>query len=298
MDLPALADFNLVAAQGGFGRASRASGRPKATLSRRVMELEEALGVRLLDRGTHALRLTEAGQTLFARTEGLLREIAEVGESVGAGVDRPRGRLRVSAPVLLAHVALGRIAAGFAGAYPDVRLEITAEDKLVDLVEEGYDVVIRINPAPDDRLIGRCFLHDELVVVAAPSVPRPGPMTGNTPLRVPAVLLTTAPPDTRWRLADAATLIVEPVLRLSSLLMVRDAVRAGAGAGLLPRFTVADDVAAGRLACWGAVQDRPIAIWALHASRRLVSSKVSAWLGYLGDVFPDRSLAGTAVRNS
>ena len=82
MDLHALADFNLVASHGGFGRASRASGRSKATLSRKVAELEQSLGVRLVERGTQALRLTEEGQALHRRTEGLLAEIAEAGESV------------------------------------------------------------------------------------------------------------------------------------------------------------------------------------------------------------------------
>lgn len=292
MDLLALADFNLVAAHGGFGKASRASGRPKATLSRRVMELEEALGVRLLDRGARSLKLTEVGRSLFARTEGLLREIAEAGAAVSAGQDHPRGSLRVSAPVLLAHVALGRIAARFASAYPDVRLEITAEDRMVDPVEEGYDVVIRINPAPDDRLVGRCFLRDELVVVAPPSVTRPPCVAGEHP-PVRAVMLSSAAQGSVWRIANGAqpgSLLPDPVLRLSSLLMVRQAVLAGAGAGLLPRFIVAGDIEAGRLACWGAVEDRPVAIWALHSSRRLVSGKVTAFLRCLVDAFPDRSL--------
>ena len=99
MDLHDLADFNLVAAHGGFGKASRASDRPKATLSRRVRNLEEGLGVRLLERGAHSLRLTQEGKTLFGRTEGLLAEIAEIGAEIGEGRAKPRGRLRVSAPV-------------------------------------------------------------------------------------------------------------------------------------------------------------------------------------------------------
>src|SRR4051812_29785594 len=85
MDLDALTDFNLVAVQGGFSRAARFSGRSKATLSRRVAELEHSLGVRLIDRGTHTLRLTEEGHALHTRTEGLLAEIAEAGEAVVLG---------------------------------------------------------------------------------------------------------------------------------------------------------------------------------------------------------------------
>lgn len=292
MDLLALADFNLVAAHGGFGRASRASGKPKATLSRRVKELEESLGIRLLERGARSLKLTEGGKSLFARTEDLLREVAEVGAAISTGLDQPRGPLRVSAPVLLAHVALGRIAADFARVYPEVRLEIRAEDRFVDPVEDGFDVVIRTNPAPDERLVGRCILHDELVVVAPPSLVRPTGDMGDTP-SVPAIVLGAWPLGATWCIASkqcSGTVRPDPVLRLSSLLMVRDAVLAGAGAGLLPRFIVADDIQAGRLACWGAAEDRPVAIWALHSSRRLVSSKVVAFLDFLVKAFPEQVL--------
>ncbi|HEV2676135.1 MAG TPA: LysR substrate-binding domain-containing protein [Aliidongia sp.] len=292
MDLLALADFNLVASHGGFGRASRASGRPKATLSRRVMELEESLGVRLLERGARSLRLTEEGSTLYARTEGLLSEIAEVGATIGAGLARPRGRLRVSAPVLLAHAALGRIAADFIVAYPEVRLEITADDRFVDPVEEGYDLVIRVNPRPDHELVGRCFIRDQLVVAAPASLARPPSDDPDIGVPVPAVLLATAPEGTIWRLQDgerSRILLPDPILRVSSFMMVRDAIRAGAGAAQLPRFLIRDDLAAGRLVSWG-VSDRSVEIWALHTSRRLESPKVSAFMQFLCDAFPDASL--------
>jgi DNA-binding transcriptional LysR family regulator len=292
MDLQALADFNLVAAHGGLGRASRASGQPKATLSRHIAELEDSLGLRLLERGSRSLRLTEEGAALHARTEGLLREIAEAGETIAGGVGRPRGRLRVNAPVLFAQVALGRIAAEFIAAYPEVQLEITAEDRFVDPIEEGYDVVIRINPAPDDRLIGRCFLHDETLVVAPPSIARPSCGAGET-ATFPAVVLSATPANAMWRIRKAPhdpleELTPSPVLRLSSIPVVRDAVLANAGAARLPRSMVAADLAAGRLVCWGIVEDRPVSAWALHVSRRLVSSRVTAFIAALVAAFPDQ----------
>lgn len=292
MDLLALADFNLVATHGGFGRASRASGRPKATLSRRVTELEESLGVRLFERGSRTLRLTEEGGALHTRTERLLNEITEAGEAVSEGRARPRGQLRVSTPLLFAHVAMGRIAAGFARTYPEVRLEVMAEDRFVDLVEEGFDLVIRVNPRPDETLVGRCFLRDELLVIAPPShaLPDGGTDAGAT---VPAVVLTSAPQAAVWRVSigdRAMTLLPDPVLRLSSLVMVRDAVRAGAGTALLPRSMVAEDLASGRLVSWGTAIDRPIGVWVLHSSRRLASSKITAFTAFLAAAFPDASL--------
>jgi DNA-binding transcriptional LysR family regulator len=142
---------------------------------------------------------------------------------------------------VLAHVALGRIGARFALAYPEVQLEIVAEDRVVDLAEDAYDLVIRINPSPDERLVGRCFLNDERLIVATPDVPRPCPTTEGEDVIVKSVLLGTRPAPAVWRMRSAAekdiVLKPEPVLRLSSLLMVRDAVLAGAGAALLPSFS-------------------------------------------------------------
>lgn len=288
MDLVALADFNLVASYGGFGRASRASGRPKATLSRRVMELEQELGVRLLERGSRSLRLTEEGQTLHARTGALLNEVEEVGEAISAGLARPHGRLRISAPLLFAHAELGRIAADFIAAYPEVVPEITADDRFVDLVEEGYDVVIRVNPLPGPDLVGRCFMRDQLLIVAPTSFVRPQAGPGQNPVPVRAVVLSTATEAVVWHCSDGLNLQPDPVLRLSSLIMVRDAVRAGAGAALLPPMLVADDLASGRLTSWG-TSDRTAAMWALHTSRRLASSKVSAFVQFLCDAYAARA---------
>lgn len=294
MDLQALSDFNLVAAHGGFGRASRASGRSKATLSRRVAELEQSLRVRLIDRGSHSLRLTEEGRALHERTVGPLSEISEAGEAVVLGASIPRGRLRVSAPVVIAHVAFGRIGARFALAYPEVQLEIVAEDRRVDPVEDGYDLVIRVDPSPDDRLVGRRFLNDERLIVAHPDLPRPRTSPddrGDPSVRV--VLLSTTPPDATWRLTggQAADIVLkpEPVLRLSSLLMVRDAVLAGAGAAMLPKLLVAEDVEAGRLALWGIQAGPPVELWALQSSRRLVGAKVRAFLDVVEKAFPERA---------
>jgi DNA-binding transcriptional LysR family regulator len=293
VDLDALVDFNLVAAQGGFSRAARFSGRPKATLSRRVSALEQGLGVRLIERGTHSLRLTEEGRALHARTEGLLTELVEAGEAVVLGASVPRGQLRVSAPVVFAHVALGRIGARFALAYPEVRLEIVAEDRLVDPVEDGYDLVIRIDPAPDGRLVGRRFLADERLIVAAPGLPRPtaeGPAPGEIP--VGAVVLAAMPANRVWRMraADgrALTLRPRPVLRLSSLLMAREATLAGAGIALLPKLLVAEDLASGRLVQWGVEDAPPVQIWALQSSRRLVGAKVRAFLDVIDQSFPNK----------
>ncbi|CAN7710182.1 LysR family transcriptional regulator [Rhizobium rhizogenes] len=299
MDLQALSDFDLVAAHGGFGRAARVSGRSKATLSRRVAELEESLGVRLIDRGSQNLRLTDEGRALHERTHGLLSEITEAGEAVVLGASTPKGRLRVSAPVVFAHVALPRIGVRFALAYPEVQLEIVAEDRKVDPVEDGYDLIIRIDPSPDERLVGRRFLNDERLIVAPTGMKRPSPGMDGDEAAVRAVLLSATPPGTVWRMKSGtdADIVLRPapVLRLSSLLMVRDAVLAGAGAAVLPKLLVAEDIEAGRLAYWGTQAGPSVEIWALQSSRRLIGAKVRAFMEVVQSAFLEKALVAPSV---
>lgn len=284
MDLLALADFNLVARHGGFGRAARAAGRPKATLSRRVAELEAALDLRLFERGARAIKLTQEGRALFERTGALLTELDETAAAIASGGDRVRGRLRISAPLLFSQTAMGKLAAGFALKYPEVRLEVTTEDRTVDMVEEGYDLVIRVNPDTDESLVGRIFLRDRLVVVASPGLVRPPDNRA-----VPAVVRGPGDQNAAWdvRASDGrSSIAIDPVLSLSSLVMVRDAVRAGVGAGRLPVSLVSHDLTAGTLVHWGDVDGPDIGLWALYPSRRLLSARVSAFLGYLAEAFP------------
>jgi len=287
MDLNALADFALVAAHAGLGKASRASGRSKATLSRRIADLEEQLGVRLIERSARGLKLTDAGELLMARTEGPMHEVAEAMTAAREGLSTPRGRLRVAAPALFSQLAMGRIAAEFRAAYPEVTVEVAAEDRLVDLVEEGFDACIRINPAPDSGLVGRCFARDRLVVVAAPTVPVPAPGDVRP---VPGIPFSSFEATT-WTL-DEGRLVLEPVpsLRLSSFLMIRDAAVAGAGAALIPQSIAWGQLTRGELVQWGVATGKEVALWVLHTSRRLPAPKVRAFVEFMGARYPSGSL--------
>lgn len=287
MDMNALADFALVATNGGLGKASRASGRSKATLSRRIADLEDQLGVRLIERHARGLRLTEAGELLLARTDGPLHDVADALTAVREGVSAPRGRLRVAAPVLFSQLAMGRVCADFCAAYPDVTIDVVSEDRLVDLVEEQFDVAIRPNPRPDTDLVGRCFAKDRLVVVAAPSHAMP---ISRKPVAVPAIV-TTSFRDSRWTLEDGR-LVLEPVprLRLSSFLTVRDAAVAGAGVAMLPQSIAWNELARGELVQWGAVAGGEVALWVLHTSRRLPTPKVRAFVEFMSRRYPDELL--------
>jgi len=302
MDLLALNDFHLVATHGGFGRASRASGQPKATLSRHVRELEDSLGVRLIERGTRTLRLTDEGAVLHARTGARIGEIAEALQDVKAGLGRPSGRLRISVPLLFAQTSLGGLAAAFLEAFPGVLLEVATDDRIIDLVADEIDVVVRVNPRPDSELVGRCFLRNRQMLVAHPGLPRPPADAGSDqPATFPAVMRTGALHDEPWRVTEEETgreRLFHPkaVLRLASPLSMRDAVLAGAGAALIPRTIAIDALASGHLVSWGLSTQPATEIWVLHGSRRLVSPKVTAFVNFVCDYFDDKGLRDPLTR--
>jgi DNA-binding transcriptional LysR family regulator len=285
MDLDALADFVLVASHGGLGKAARSTGRSKATLSRKVAELEEALQVRLVERGAQHLKLTGEGEALYARTRGLLSELRQAGDDIRNGGGQLSGLLRITAPVLFSQIALSRVAAAFCKRHPKLQIEVNADDRFVDPIEEGYDLVIRTNPKPTENMVGRRLFTDELVLVAAPEVQRP--LEGST---VPAVLMSRLGEIREWLVQSGnkkVTYQPQPILRLSSILMIQQAVMAGAGAAILPLSLVGKDIASGALAEWGRVLNRPIEVWVLHSSQRLASPKVTSFVAFLLEQFPN-----------
>jgi DNA-binding transcriptional LysR family regulator len=224
---------------------------------------------------------------LMDRTEGPMHEVADAMTSAREGLSVPRGRLRIASPVLFSQLEMGRISAEFCTAYPEVSCEVVADDRLVDLVEEQFDAAIRINPAPDSSLVGRCFAKDRLVVVAAPSVPMPKPGKVSP---VPGIVSTSFQ-DGNWTLDDGR-LVLEPIprLRLSSFLMIRDAAIAGAGVALMPQSIAWNQLTRGELVQWGMVSGVEVALWVLHTSRRLPAPKVRAFVDFMCAQYPQGSL--------
>ena len=286
MDLDGLSDFLLVATHKGFAQASRASGRPKASLSRKVMELEASLGVRLFERSAKAIRLTEEGSLLLERTSGPMREIAEAADVLRDGRVQPRGVLRINVPTLFGQIMMGQIAAQFAMAYPEVQLSITVEDRRVDLVGEGFDLVIRVNPEPNSELVGRRFATDPVFIVSTPAL-KTWFEQRETPFNHPLPIIVRGSQSDRWQIAGTSLpeIPTQVILQLPLLTMIRDAVLTGIGAAKLPHLLVSDDLLAGRLVSWGPATDQPSEVWVLHTSRRLPSAKVRAFMTFLETAF-------------
>ena len=216
-----------------------------------------------------------------------MHDVADAMTAAREGLSTPRGRLRVAAPVLFAQLAMGRICADFCAAWPDVDFEVVAEDRLVDLVEEQFDVAIRPNPKPDAGLVGRPFAKDRLVVVAAPSHAMPA---AGDPVSVPGIVMTSFRAG-NWSLDDGR-LVLEPIpkLRFSSFLTIRDAAVAGAGVALLPQSIAWNELARGELVQWGTVSSGDVSLWVLHTSRRLPTPKVRAFVEFMCGRYPEGML--------
>jgi DNA-binding transcriptional LysR family regulator len=289
LNLQALLDFKLAASHGSYAKASRESGRPKATLSRHVIELENDLGTRLFERDLRRLRLTEEGESLNSRIDSLLADAESIREEVGNAVDRPRGRLKVCAPLLFSHLWLGKLATAFTLKYPEVTIEASMVDRPVDVVEEGFDVLITTNPPTHSDLVGRCFLRDHMVIAAPREIhKRVTGSLGETPPVVDVIVRTNAPKQTTWTgNIDGQTIRfgTKVVLRLPSMLIICEAVRAGMGVAELPQSLIVPDLEAGRLVSWGPTPESEVQLWVLRSSHRLVSRKVLVFMQFLSAAF-------------
>jgi DNA-binding transcriptional LysR family regulator len=162
--------FIAVVEAGGFSAAARETGRSKALMSKHVSELEEELGARLLNRTTRQVSLTEAGEAAFEEAQEVLRRVGRLRETIEAANSAPRGRLKVSAPRAEGDGDLGRAIMDFLAIYPDIRMELLLEERFVDLVEEGYDVAIRIASLADSSMIARKLSGFRIVTYCAPQI--------------------------------------------------------------------------------------------------------------------------------
>lgn len=171
-DLNDLYYFAKVVEAGGFAAAGRVLGIPKSRLSRRIAELEERLGARLLQRTTRQLKLTAVGERYLRHCQAMLLEAEMADEAVASMSSEPRGRLRVSSPVGLAHQMLPQVIGAFLTKFPQVQLEMSLMNRRVDLVSEGFDVALRVRDLGDEDplLVTRRLRQAQLILVASPTL--------------------------------------------------------------------------------------------------------------------------------
>jgi DNA-binding transcriptional LysR family regulator len=284
--------FVAVVARQGFARAAEAVGTSPANVTRYIAELEAHLGTRLLNRHSRKLSLTDSGQALYERARSILDEVAEAEALSASTTLQPRGRLRVNAPVSFGILHLAPLWPKFLQKYPEVELEVSLIDRVVDLVEEGFDLGIRISRSGSTAHIARKLAASRNIVCAAPAYLRQhGRPNSPADLADHACIgYTFSATGDDWHLFDAHGLEhvvkVPSVMRANNGDTARAAALAGVGVIWQPSFLVGDDLRAGRLVpLLPGYRMADIDILAVYPSRRHLSAKVRVMIDFLADAF-------------
>ncbi len=286
-DIASMALFAEVVRRQSFTSAAREVGLAKSAVSKRMALLEDRLGVRLLLRTTRKLSLTEDGLRYYEHCAALL-SAAEAAEAAVAGASStPRGPMRLNAPVAFAQMFLADALASFRRAQPGIEFQLSTDDRLVDVVEGGFDLVIRVSRLRDSSLVARRLATDRLVVCASPAYlaargrpASPAELVGHECLHYSLV-----PLHAEWRFRGASGTLAVPVstaFSSSDGTVLRRAALAGLGLAVLPWFMVARDVAEGRLELLLEGQRRAeIGIYAVYASRKNLPARTRLLLDHL-----------------
>ncbi|MEO1346234.1 MAG: LysR family transcriptional regulator [Pseudomonadota bacterium] len=286
--MTALTVFRTAVELGSFAAASRQLGLSPAAVSKNISELEAYLSTRLINRTTRRMSLTEPGTLYFERVVRILDDLKDADGALQATQSQPTGVLRVSAPLTVTLVGLSGVIPKFLEQHPDLSLDLSLDDRRVNLVEEGFDMALRgSDNLEDSSLIARklttldhvlCAAPDYLGRHGAPKAPRD--LTGHN-----CIQFSLSEHATKWTFRNGKQTETVPIngrYKVTSSLAVRDALRAGFGVSLIPRMYVANDLASGRLVTvlsdWSA-NETPL--YAVYPSRQYVVPKVRAFLDFL-----------------
>jgi DNA-binding transcriptional LysR family regulator len=288
--------FVKVVETSGFTAAATALGLGKSAVSKQIQRLEQGLGVTLLHRTTRSMTLTEAGRVLYEHAATMVRAMEDASASLSSLASRPTGRLRMTASVSYGKHVLGPLMPAFNRQHPEIQVELLLVNRHVDLWEEGLDLAIRLTDDPPGALAGRPIHAFDFVLCASPRFMRGKRLSHPEQLvDLPCLPFGVSLPGQpmTWRFHGRAkghegqtcTVPLSGPVMVNSSDVVRDLLLADMGLGLLPRFVVADDLAAGRLRealpAWapqGAFGSRA---WALWPPQRVVPPKLRAMVDFL-----------------
>ncbi|PZQ18243.1 MAG: LysR family transcriptional regulator [Rhodanobacter denitrificans] len=299
-DLNDLRFFAAVVEHGGFSAASRVLGVPKSRLSKRVALLEQRLGVRLLQRTTRRLALTEVGERFHGHCRAMLEQAQAAQDAVDTLRAEPSGTVRLSCPVTLAQTLLAWVLPAFLERHPKIELRLIATNRRVDLIGEGVDVALRVRERDDTEptLVARTIGPARAVLVASPAflAAHGRPQTPRDLVRYPLLSPLENEGAQRLRLLDGAGEAVEvPMdarLVCGDFIVLHEAARRGLGVALLPDFVCASALARGELEAllpaWGAPQGT---MHFVYASRRGLLPAVRALIDYLAETLPAQAQA-------
>lgn len=278
-----------------FVAAAQGLGVTPSAVSKSVSRLEERLGVRLLNRTTRSLSLTDAGNSFYVRCRTLVGQLQEAESEVAATNQRPRGRLRVDMPAVFGREYVIPALPRFLAQYPDILLQISFSDRLVDMIEEGIDVVIRVGKLTDSRLVARQLTVPQMILVAAPDyVERNGAPEQPEDLQRHSAVRYYSPNTgaiVDWcleRNGEQREVTVAGQLLFNNIEAVMNAAIAGLGIAPAPSFMADRPLAAGVLTRvlpeWHLTPEKPVS--ALWVKDRHASPKLQVFLDFLTSLFP------------
>ena len=298
----AMQAFVHVVEAGSFVRAAEKLGSSTSSTSRQVADLEAHLGARLLNRTTRRLSLTETGQAYYERCAQLLADIDEAEAAAGAAAAAPFGRLKLTCPYNLLAQPIGPALAEFGRRNPQVSFDVTVADRVIDLVDEGFDLAVRIGAPGSDQLVARRLGATELVACASPAylAQRGMPQEPGDLARHDALTYAYVASPSLWKLIDAEgrpheVRVGGPLHANSGELLVAAAV-AGMGVVFEPDFVVGPYLARGQLQRVLTAFGGPrLDVWAVYPSRRHLSAKVRTFVAYLAEIFAADPLRRPAI---
>lgn len=292
-DLNDLYYFAKVVEAGGFAAAGRLLGIPKSRLSRRIAELEERLGARLLQRTTRQLKLTAVGERYLRHCQAMLLEAEMADEAVASMSSEPRGRLRVSCPVGLAHEMLPTVISDFLAKFPQVQLEVMLLNRRVDLVTEGVDVALRVRELGDEDplLVTRRLRQAQMAMVASPAFLHGREINHPEDLKnLPVLGALEADRMVHIRMLDqqgnSVDLTLEARLGIDDFIVRKACTLAGRGFTMLPMMYCEQALADGSLVQLLPDWSLPGGwLQAVYPHRRGVMPAVRAWIDHLIESF-------------
>jgi DNA-binding transcriptional LysR family regulator len=289
--LESMAVFAKVVASGGYAEAARRLGVTRSAVSKAVADLERELGVRLLDRTTRRVAATEAGLAYYERCLAILAQIEETEAQIARLHDEPKGILKVNAPMSFGMLYLATAIADFMARYDELKVELMLTDRVVDPLEEGVDVTVRIGAMADSSLIARQIAPARIVLVASPDyVARFGaPLSPDDLVHHRCLHYGHSTAVQRWVLSSGGEPVTVPIsacLCSNNGDTLRVAALNGIGVARLPTFIVGQDLAARRLVrVLPENSPRDLVIHALYAPNRFLAAKTRVFIDFLVERF-------------
>ena len=306
-DLNDMLFFAEVVDKGSFAAAGRALGLPKSRLSRRIADLELRLGVRLLQRTTRSLSVTAVGEMFHSHCVAVREEAQAAAEAVAQAHTEPRGMIRIACPVTLAHTTLGPLVPRFLARYPEVSIDMRVSNRAVDLVEEGFDLALRVRSSLDDSgsMVIKNFGISSTLLVASPVLLyRQGrPSNPQEMDRLDMVAMSAQGGRSTWQLVGPGdtsfTFSKRPRYVADDLLTLKIAVLGAIGISVLPDYMCRDELLTGALVPvlpgWA---PRPSIFHAVFPSRRGLVPAVRLFLDFLGEAIASEGLLVQTVEAS